>query len=47
MPTALTRRGFTQLLGFGVASAALRPALPLRRRSRSSPRPAPRPASCG
>ncbi len=29
MPTALTRRGFTQLLGFGVASAALRPALPL------------------
>jgi histidinol-phosphate aminotransferase len=29
MATALTRRGFTQLLGFGVASAALRPALPL------------------
>jgi histidinol-phosphate aminotransferase len=29
MATALTRRGFTQLLGFGVASAALRPTLPL------------------
>jgi histidinol-phosphate aminotransferase len=29
MATALTRRGFTQLLGFGVASAALRPTLSL------------------
>lgn len=29
MATALTRRGFTQLLGFGVASAALRPTFPL------------------
>ncbi|MFL6231901.1 MAG: pyridoxal phosphate-dependent aminotransferase [Thermoanaerobaculia bacterium] len=29
MATALTRRGFTQLLGFGVASAALRPTLAL------------------
>ena len=29
MATALTRRGFTQLLGLGVASAALRPTLPL------------------
>jgi histidinol-phosphate aminotransferase len=29
MTTALTRRGFTQLLGFGAASAALRPALAL------------------
>jgi histidinol-phosphate aminotransferase len=29
MASALTRRGFTQLLGFGAASAALRPALAL------------------
>lgn len=28
MATTLTRRGFTRLLGFGAASAALRPALP-------------------
>jgi histidinol-phosphate aminotransferase len=42
MTTALTRRGFTQLLGFGAASAALRPALAL-----SATPPAPEAAASG
>lgn len=37
MAPALTRRGFTQLLGFGVASAALRPALPLAAEAPAAP----------
>jgi histidinol-phosphate aminotransferase len=37
MATALTRRGFNQLLGFGVASAALRPALPLAAAAQAAP----------
>ena len=37
MATALTRRGFTQILGFGVASAALRPTLSLATEALPSP----------